>query len=108
VWTTVYRFVGKWWNPDVRKEAEAVVTNYNICMENNTKGRVEAQTRRAPAPPGPFRHLQLDYITLPKCKRHEDMLVIVDSFSRWLETYYTLRNALHNTQLKFGFPTGNN
>jgi hypothetical protein len=34
----VYCFVGKWWNPGVKKEAEAVVANYNICMENNTKG----------------------------------------------------------------------
>jgi hypothetical protein len=81
----VYHFVGKWWNPGVGKEAEAVVANCNTCMENNTKGRVKVQTRQAPAPPGPFRHLQVDYIMLPKCKGHEDVLVIVDRFSQWVE-----------------------
>jgi hypothetical protein len=41
----LYRFVGKRWNPGVRKLAEAVVVNYSIFMENSTKGRVKVQTR---------------------------------------------------------------
>ena len=40
-----YHFVGKWWNPGVRKEAEAIVANFNTGMKNNIKGRVKVQTR---------------------------------------------------------------
>ena len=54
------------------------------CVE-----RVKVQTRQAPAPPGPFRHLQLDYITLPKCEGHKDVLVGFDRFSRFVEAYPT-------------------
>lgn len=66
------------------------------------KGRVKVQTRRAPAPPGSFRHLQLDYITLPKCKGQEDVLVVVDRFSQWVEAYPTKKGTAQQ-QLKFWF-----
>ncbi len=42
-----------------------------------------------PAPPGPFRHLQVDYISLPPCKGKTDVLVVIDKFSRWVEAYPT-------------------
>ncbi|KAL7877205.1 hypothetical protein SRHO_G00038480 [Serrasalmus rhombeus] len=49
------------------------------------------------APPGPFRHLQVDYITLPKCEGKQDVLVIVDKFSRWIECYPTSKGTAAHT-----------
>ena len=66
-------------------------------MENNTKEPVEVQTRRVPAPPGPFRRLERDYITLPKCKGHKDVLVVVDRFSRLVEAYPTKKGIAQHT-----------
>ncbi len=50
-----------------------------------------------PAPPGPFRHLQVDYISLPPCKGKTDVLVVIDKFSRWVEAYPTGRATAAHT-----------
>ncbi len=50
-----------------------------------------------PAPPGPFRHLQVDYISLPPCKGKTDILVVIDKFSRWVEAYPTGRATAAHT-----------
>ncbi len=69
--TMNHRFSNQWWNPKFR----------NVATE----------TVKSPAPPGPFRHLQVDYISLPPCKGKIDVLVVIDKFSRWIEAYPTGR-----------------
>ncbi len=55
------------------------------------------QQAHTPAPPGPFRHLQVDYISLPPCKGKTDVLVVIDKFSRWVEAYQQGALQLHHT-----------
>ena len=40
-----------------------------------------------PGPFGPFVHIQIDVIQLPKCCGFEFVLVIVDLFTKWVEAY---------------------
>ncbi|KAL7859626.1 hypothetical protein SRHO_G00147730 [Serrasalmus rhombeus] len=59
--------------------------------------RMRSPATKTVAPPGPFRHLQVDYITLPKCEGKQDVLVIVDKFSRWIECYPTSKGTAAHT-----------
>ncbi len=49
--------------------------------ENNDVPATITPAAHTPAPPGPFRHLQVDYISLPPCKGKTDVLVVIDKFS---------------------------
>ena len=40
-----------------------------------------------PIPFGPFVHIQMDFVQLPKCCGFEFILVIVDLFTKWVEAY---------------------
>ncbi len=67
--TMNHRFSNQWWNPKFRNAATETVKRCVTCQKNND---VPAATPAAhtPAPPGPFRHLQVDYISLPPCKKN--------------------------------------
>ncbi len=65
--------------------------------ENNDVPAATTPAAHTPAPPGPFRHLQVDYISLPPCKGKTDVLVVIDKFSRWVEAYPTGRATATHT-----------
>ncbi|KAL2102074.1 hypothetical protein ACEWY4_003835 [Coilia grayii] len=92
-----YRFSQVWWNSKFTATAKDVVKRCATCLRNNDSNKVKLPMLKTPAPPGPFRHLQVDYITLPPCKGYKDVLVIVDKFSRWIEAAPTKRGTAQHT-----------
>lgn len=51
-------------------------------MTNNV-GRVQSHPRTE----GPFEHLMMDFIELNPCEGNKYCLVIVDTFSKWIEGF---------------------
>ena len=91
------RFSQVWWNPKFTGVAKDVVKRCVTCMKNNHDRKVKLPMLKVPAPPGPFRCLQVDYITLPACKGYRDVLVVIDKFSRWIEAYPARRGTAAHT-----------
>ncbi len=75
----------------------ALVKRCVTCQKNNDVPAATTPAAHTPAPPGPFRHLQVDYISLPPCKGKTDVLVVIDKFSRWVEAYPTGRATAAHT-----------
>ncbi len=95
--TMNHRFSNQWWNPKFRNAATETVKRCVTCQKNNDVPAAITPAAHSPAPPGPFRHLQVDYISLPPCKGKTDVLVVIDKFSRWLEAYPTGRATAAHT-----------
>ncbi len=87
--TTNNLHMDRWWNPKFRNAATETVKRCVTCQKNNDVPAAITPAAHTPAPPGPFRHLQVDYISLPPCKGKTDALVVIDKFSRWVEAYPT-------------------
>lgn len=85
----IHRFSNQWWNPAFRAVATETAKRCVACQQNNDIPATVTASAHTPAPPGPFRHLQVDYISMPPCKGKTDVLVVVDKFSRWIEAYPT-------------------
>ncbi len=95
--TMNHRFSNQWWNPKFRNAATETVKRCVTCRKNNDVPAAITPAAHTPAPPGPFRHLQVDYISLPPCKGKTDVLVVIDKFSRWVEAYPTRRATAAHT-----------
>ncbi|KAG9281519.1 hypothetical protein AMEX_G33 [Astyanax mexicanus] len=93
----VHQFSHSWWNPKFREQARTVVQNCVACNQVNAAPQLRTPANRTVAPPGPFRHLQVDYITLPKCEGKQDVLIVIDKFSRWIEAYPTSKGTATHT-----------
>lgn len=93
----IHRFNQVWWNPKFRIQARHVTRNCITCEKNNPGARIQTPAVATPAPPGPFRHLQMDYITLPRCGRFQDVLVIIDKYTRWVEAFPTKHGTSTHT-----------
>ena len=92
-----HRFGQVWWSPKFNAAAKDIVRRCATCLKNNHDRKVKLPMLKVPAPPGPFRCLQVDYITLPPCKGYREVLVVVDKFSRWIEAYPVRRATAANT-----------
>lgn len=107
-----HRFAQVWWSPKFGAVAKDLVRRCITCMKNNNDRKVKMPMLKSPAPPGPFRHLQVDYITLPPCKGYRDVLVVVDKFSRWIEAYpckkgtatHTAKSLVRDFIPRYGLP----
>lgn len=95
--TMNHRFSNQWWNPKFRNIATETVKRCVTCQKNNDMPAATTAATHTPAPPGPFRHLQVDYISLPPCKGKTDVLIVIDKFSRWVEAYPTGRATAAHT-----------
>ncbi len=87
--TMNHRFSNQWWNPNSETQPLKQSRDVFTCQKNNDVPAATTPAAHTPAPPGPFRHLQVDYISLPPCKGKTDVLVVIDKFSRWVEAYPT-------------------
>ena len=57
------------------------------CQHHNV-GKVFKQLEAAhPLPWGPFVHIQMDFVTTTKCCNFIHTLVVVDTFTKWIEAY---------------------
>ncbi len=70
--TMNHRFSNQWWNPKFRNAATETVKRCVTCQKNNDVPAATTPAAHTPAPPGSFRHLQVDYISLPPCKGKTD------------------------------------
>ncbi len=87
----------RWTTPPSPHAATETVKRCVTCQKNNDVPAATTPAAHTPAPPGPFRHLQVDYISLPPCKWKTDVLVVIDKFSRWVEAYPTGRATAAHT-----------
>ncbi len=62
--TMNHRFSNQWWNPKFRNAATETVKRCVTCQKIMMYQQ-PLHPAHTPAPPGPFRHLQVDYISLP-------------------------------------------
>ncbi|XP_048125581.1 uncharacterized protein LOC125311501 [Alosa alosa] len=94
------RFIQVWWSPKFTATATDIVKWCVICRQNNHDKKVKLPMLKTPAPPGLFRVLQIDYITLPKCKGYRDVLVVLCKFSWWIEAFPARSGiALHTAKV---------
>ncbi|KAG5274439.1 hypothetical protein AALO_G00136320 [Alosa alosa] len=94
------RFIQVWWSSKFTAMAKDIVKRCVTCRQNNHDKKVKLPMLKTPAPPGPFRVLQIDYITLPKCKGYRDVLVVLCKFSRWIEAFPAQSGiALHTAKV---------
>nr|XP_049612389.1 protein NYNRIN-like [Syngnathus scovelli] len=84
------------------KQVEAIYTTYGfaafskqfcraclICAKHNPQGNLRPQRGKFPTPLYPFQTIHMDYIQLHKCEGKEYCLVIIDAFTKWVETFPT-------------------
>ncbi len=73
------RFSNQWWNPNSENAATETVKRCVACQKNNDVPAATTTSSTYPAPPGPFRHLQVITYRCPLVKEKR--------FSRWVEAY---------------------
>lgn len=56
-----------------------------ICCKHNAQGNVSPARGKFPQPQYPFQHMHIDFIELSACQTYKYCLVLVDSFSKWVE-----------------------
>ena len=77
----------QWFAPGFSPIAEQYCRTCHICQEHNPSRGVQMAPGGHPVPYGPFVHVQIDFIQLPKRCGFESALVIVDLFTKWVEAY---------------------
>ena len=60
-----------------------------ICAVNNVGRGQKIQNAVHPAPLEPFDHLMMDFVELSPCRGKKYRLVIIDTFSKWIEVFPT-------------------
>ncbi|XP_036001791.1 protein NYNRIN-like [Fundulus heteroclitus] len=75
-----------YWSPYMQAMVDEILSQCEICAENNVRKGIKSPIGHIPVPEGPFKHLVIDYVDMIKPvqgKRY--MLVVIDRFSRWVE-----------------------
>lgn len=60
-----------------------------VCAKHNAQGNLRPKRGQFPKPDYPFQHLHMDFIELNKSEGKKFCLVIIDSFSKWIELFPT-------------------
>ncbi|XP_067386563.1 protein NYNRIN-like [Emydura macquarii macquarii] len=102
-----------WW-PTIKDDVAQVINNCLQCAANNADTKIIKGPHHHQQIVGPWERLQLDYIgPLPTTARgFKYVLVIIDSFSKWVEAYPTRNNTalttakklVNETIARFGIP----
>uniref|UniRef100_K7EWB9 Gypsy retrotransposon integrase-like protein 1 n=1 Tax=Pelodiscus sinensis TaxID=13735 RepID=K7EWB9_PELSI len=95
---TVSRIKSVAWWPRLRADVEHCINNCLQCAQNNPKAHNNRIPLKHQVITGPWQRLQIDFIgPLPRTSRgNEYCLVIVDSFTKWIEAIPT-RNCTAKT-----------
>ena len=74
------------WSPHLQNSIDYILSQCEVCAQNNIRKGITAPIGHIPIPEGPFKHLCMDYVDMGKMVRGKRyMLVIIDRFSRWIE-----------------------
>ncbi|XP_078077302.1 protein NYNRIN-like [Mustelus asterias] len=74
------------WSPYLQNSIDSILSQCEVCAQNNIRKGITAPIGHIPIPEGPFKHLCMDYVDMGKVVRGKRyMLVIIDRFSRWIE-----------------------
>lgn len=85
---SMYRIVNQGWlAPGFSSTARNYCAACQICLLNNPGQRVKTPRKHQVRAQYPFQRLQIDYIQMPKSGPFEFVLVCIDLFSGWPESY---------------------
>ncbi|XP_072904472.1 uncharacterized protein [Hemitrygon akajei] len=74
------------WSPYLQASVDFVLSQCEVCAQNNVWKGITTPIGHIPVPEGPFKHLVIDYVDMIKTVRGKRyMLVVIDRFSRWVE-----------------------
>ncbi len=104
--TMNHRFSNQWWNPKFRNVATETVKRCVTCQKNNDVPTATTAATHTPAPPGPYRHLQVDYISLLSCKGKTDVLVVTSSPETLIRQGVLQLHILRKVLSLISFPDG--
>lgn len=76
----------QWYAPGQTQIAEELVRRCMICRQNK-RGDGPARHDHLPVPEGPFTSVQVDFTHMPPCQTFKAILVLTDSFSKWVEAW---------------------
>eukprot|EP00062_Callorhinchus_milii_P007419 gi/632949226/ref/XP_007890028.1/ PREDICTED: protein NYNRIN-like [Callorhinchus milii] len=102
-----------WFAPGLTPFLQQVVKHCVTCQIFNPGKAEDVTPASHPPPQGPFEHLQMDFIQLPKAEGYQYVLVIIDMFSRWIEAFPCRKNdatttakvLLRDILPRFGIPS---
>ncbi|CAH2293111.1 NYNRIN-like [Pelobates cultripes] len=79
-----------WW-PTMRRDIQDHIDRCIVCAHQDPARQLTRGALMRHAPTGPWDRLQVDYVgTLPlTARKNRYILVVVDSFSRWIEAFAT-------------------
>lgn len=72
--------------------ARTFVSRCMICKKHNAQGQLRPKRGKFPAPQHPFHTVNMDFIELDLRQGVKYALVVIDTFSKWVEIYPTKRN----------------
>ena len=96
-----------WENCNVRKTAVQYCKNCIVCVQHNVGKGITVPAGHFRVPEYPFECLQMDYIQMPPSNGKNYVLVIICSFSNWVEAFPLKDNTALSTAkvlLKEYFP----
>uniref|UniRef100_K7EZD9 Gypsy retrotransposon integrase-like protein 1 n=1 Tax=Pelodiscus sinensis TaxID=13735 RepID=K7EZD9_PELSI len=86
----IHRMSDTWWHPKLNANVHDYVRWCVTCAQCNSAPTVKMKMQHQPRPTQPFTQLQIDFIKpLPRCRKKEYVLVIVDHFTKWVEDHFT-------------------
>lgn len=97
----VKRLKRDWWIPVLNPMIDHMLASCEICAQHNIRRSLIAPIGHIPQSDGPFRHLIIDFVDMAERReRKRYILVVVDRFSRWVETHPAV-HADADTVVKF-------
>ncbi|KAI5086700.1 hypothetical protein C0J45_23928, partial [Silurus meridionalis] len=82
-----------WWLPYLASMVDKFLRSCELCAARNVRKHFTAPISHIPEPRGPFRHLMMDFVDMADRKEGKIyILVVIDSFSRWVEATATAKN----------------
>ncbi|XP_053864588.1 uncharacterized protein K02A2.6-like isoform X1 [Malaclemys terrapin pileata] len=89
-WRQMRAALEYWWWPAMKKDALQFLKRCVTCAQVNVGRRKKVPLNHQPRPEGPWQNLQIDFTgPLPQSRGYTYILVIIDTFTRWVEAFPT-------------------